>query len=51
MIIAVFEMHQLDELENEISVPPYVPEEVVDLVVVDPAQDYHVEFDRGKARL
>jgi len=49
MIVAVIEMHQLDELEDKVSVTPYKSQEVIDLVIVDPGEDHHVEFYRGKA--
>jgi len=50
MVVTVVEMHQLDELEDKIPVAPDIVQEIIDLIVVNPGKDYHVEFDRGEIR-
>lgn len=42
VVIASFHLHQFDRAENQVPVPLYEPDEVIDLVLVDPFQDHHV---------
>ena len=46
MVIAVVEMHQFDQLEDEVPVAPDKREEIIDLGIIDAVQDHHVQFYR-----
>jgi hypothetical protein len=51
MIVTIVEMHQLNKLENKVPVTPDIIDKIVHFVVIDPIQDDHIKFDRGKTGL
>ncbi len=45
------ELHQLDDLQDEILFAPDERHEVVQFILIDALEEHHVEFDRGQADL
>ncbi len=51
MELALVELHQFDDLQDEIGFVPDERHEVVHLVLVDPLKEHHVQLDRGQSDL
>jgi hypothetical protein len=49
--LALVELHQLDDLEDEVLFVPDERHEVVQFVLVDAVEEDHVKFDRGQPHL
>ena len=51
MELALVELHQLDDLEDDVALAPDERHEVVQFVLVDAVEEHHVELDRGQPGL
>ena len=51
MMLAVVEVHQFDQLEDEVTLSPDICKEIINLMLIDPFKHDHVELDRCQARI
>ncbi|OQC71057.1 MAG: hypothetical protein BWX50_00649 [Euryarchaeota archaeon ADurb.Bin009] len=49
--LALVELHQLDDLQDEVPLRPDERHEVVQFILVDALKEHHIQLDRGQADL